>query len=405
MVAGGSAWRARWYPRVVLVALVAGFVIVVLSGSGSDAISGRLGGDYPAFYAAGEIVGEDPEHLYQPELQSERQVGLHGSESGSFLYFSYPPYVALAYSPLAELPYRGSYLLHTILMAGAMVLGLHLLRPLVPRLDRSFEAAAVASLAFYPMFRGITAGQNTGLTLLLLAIALRALHDRRDWSAGAALAALLYKPQFAVPLLGLALLRGRWRAAVGGAVGAVGLYLVGAAVQGWGWLGPWTEQVRWFTELDARVNAHNAISWLGFAEAIWGVGDPVAMALGWTLASATALFLAWAWWRAGTTDMAALAAVTVPGLVLLSPHAMFYDAGLLVVPLLVLAGMRPERRAWLAVLYLVPFVQVWADQLGWSPIFPVVVATFVWSASGTGVLPPAIRLRGRESHPVSSSAA
>ncbi len=389
---------------MVLVALVAGFVIVVLSDSGSGAVSGRLGGDYPAFYAAGEIVGDDPEHLYEPELQSDHQVELHGTERDSFLYFSYPPYVAVVYLPMAELPYRGSYVLHTLLMAGAMVLGLHLLRPLVPRLDRAFEVSVVASLAFYPMFRGITAGQNTGLTLLLVAVALRSLHDRRDWLAGVALATLLYKPQFAVPLLGLAVLKGRWRAALSGAAGAAALYLVGAAVQGWGWLGPWAEQVRWFTEMDAEVNAHNAISWLGFAEALWGVGDPVATVLGWSLAAATALLLAWAWWR-GASDLTVLTAVTLPGLILLSPHAMFYDAGLLVVPLLVLAGLRPQRRGWLAVLYVVPFLQVWADQLGWSPIFPVVVATFVWSTSASGVFPPALRLRGHESHPVSSSAA
>ena len=40
--------------------------------------------------------------------------------------FAYPPHFALAYAPLAELPFRASYVVHTLLMAAALTLALRL---------------------------------------------------------------------------------------------------------------------------------------------------------------------------------------------------------------------------------------------------------------------------------------
>ena len=72
-------------------------------------------------------------------------------------------------APLSHLPYRVSYALHTLLMVGATVAALYLVRPMLPLVDRHFELAVIGAVAFYPMYRAITGGQNTALTLLLLA--------------------------------------------------------------------------------------------------------------------------------------------------------------------------------------------------------------------------------------------
>jgi len=51
-----TADRARSVALAVLVALALAFVISVAGSHGTATISGRLGGDYPAFYGAGTLV-------------------------------------------------------------------------------------------------------------------------------------------------------------------------------------------------------------------------------------------------------------------------------------------------------------------------------------------------------------
>lgn len=374
--------RLRLYPRAVAGAVLLSFVFFLVSSSGSEAVSGRVGGDFPAFYAAGNLVMEDPVNLYDVEAQTDQQVDLLGSKpEGSLLYFAYPPYVALLYAPLAMLPYTAAYALHTALMVALVVAALWQLRPMIGLLDRWFEQAVLASIFFFPMFRGITGGQTTALVLFLVATGIRAFVDRRDVLAGLAFAGILFKPQYALAFLGVSILVGRWRVAISGAVGTVGLYLVGAAVSGWGWLGPWVEQVRWFTRVDAEVNAANSVSWLGSMEALLGAGSTPALLIGWPLAVASVALMAWVWWRDGGQRPALLLALSIPAVLLAAPHAMFYDVGLLVAPLLILADREPRWRVPVVVLYGLGFIQLTASTLGVSPLIVVPVATLVLSVA------------------------
>jgi hypothetical protein len=393
-----SRGRSSLYPRAILLAVGIAFLVVVVTGSGSDAVSGRLGGDYPAFYAAGELARDDPGSLYSPVAQGARQDGLFGAEgSEGFLYFAYPPYVTIPYEALSLLPYRLSYVVHTFLMTALVIAALWILRPLVPLLRERFEHAVAGSLLFFPMFVGIFGGQNTAVVLFLLAVAFRALHDDRDVLAGLALACLLFKPQYALLVVGLSLLVRRVNVMAGFVVGAAGLFLAGVFVQGWGWVGPWLDQVRWFTELDAEVNAVNAVSWLGMAEALWGAGAPAAWVVGGLLASATAAGVAWVWWADRGRHLGTLMALTVPALVLIAPHAMFYDAGLLVVPLLALASAGVTRPVGLVVLYGASFLQVAASAVGFSPLGPVTVAVFIWVSTAMVRSPRAVAPMGAAS--------
>ena len=51
-----TPWRLKWYSIAVLFGIFLALVIALLSGTGPKILSGRLGGDFPAFYAAGRIV-------------------------------------------------------------------------------------------------------------------------------------------------------------------------------------------------------------------------------------------------------------------------------------------------------------------------------------------------------------
>jgi len=366
--------------RAVAVALAIAFAIALMSGSGAETAAGRLGGDYPAFYAAGRLVtSAERAEMYDPARQEQAQQGLFpGDNDEGLLYFAYPPHTALAYVPLSHLPYRVSYALHTMLMVAATVAALYLVRPMLPFIDRHFELAAVGAISFYPMYRAITGGQNTALTLLLLAGSWRAVETRHDTAAGVLLGLLLFKPQFALPLIGLHLLARRWRLCASAALTAFGCWALGAALLGFGWLGNWFDSVRFFSDLDARVNRRNAVSFLGVADTVFGVGDARGRVVGGLLTLATAAALIALWRNHDRRMLCAPMIVAFPAIVLISPHAMFYDVGLLVLPLAAMLGARHVHvRQAAMVLWCAGVLDLAKHAIGLTPLFAVTVAVFV----------------------------
>jgi Glycosyltransferase family 87 len=366
------------YPRavlgVVLIVLVAGTFI----GNGTNTTTGRLGGDFPSFYAAGSIVADGHgDRLYDPALQAEVQEGLFGEEAG-FLYFSYPPYYAYPYAPLSFLPFRVAFLIHALLSVAALGLAVRLAAPLLPRLlsttDLQIAAVAVLLLA-YPMLRSVLGGQNTAFTLLLLVGAWRLASGGNDLGAGLALAALLYKPQFALPLLGLVIVARRWRIVMYWALGAAALYLSGAAMLGWGWVGGWLDQVSRFNETNIEVNGHLMVSAVGWWQNL--VNGPVALVLATPFVIAAAATGALVWWRRGVSPVAV--AIAAPVIVITAPSALYYDAALALLAFGV-ALDRELRAAWyaLAAFIAVSYTQLAGARLGWSPLFPLLVVTLVW---------------------------
>ena len=366
--------------RAVAVALAIAFAVTLASGSGADTASGRLGGDYPAFYAAGRLItSSERSTMYDPAQQAVTQQGLFPDDTDDgLLYFAYPPHTALAYAPLSHLPYRMSYALHTLLMVGALVAASYLVRPMVSLIDRHFEIVVIGAIAFYPMYRAITGGQNTALTLLLLAGSWRAVHSDRDAVAGLLLGLLLFKPQFALPLIGLHLLARRWRLGMSAALTAITCWGIGAAFLGVGWLGRWMDSVRFFSDLDAHVNRRNAVSFLGVADTVFGVGNTVGRTLGAALALGTVVALVALWRNRDRRRLCAPMMVALPAIVLISPHAMFYDAGLLVLPLAALLAARRARvRDVVIVLWFAGFLDIAKDAIGLTPLFAVTIAAFV----------------------------
>jgi hypothetical protein len=366
------------YGRAALFGVLLGFALHVFSGSGGDTALGRLGGDFPAFYAAGSLVGDGAwDSLYDIEAQAEAQASLHGSDAGDsteLLYFAYPPPVASLYRPLAALDYRMAYALHSLLMGVLLVVALALARPMVPLLNRRFEAAVTASLLFYPALRAITGGQNTTLTLLLLILFWRSVDEENDVLTGLAIAGLLYKPQFAVPLFGLMVWQRRPKAVAVASAGAGVLWAYSAAVMGAGWLASWWHQVGEFAALDAEINAHNAVSFLGVSEALLGAGSLAARLVAAPLMAAGVAALLWLWRPASSTDPALRFAATVVGLVAISPHAMFYDAGLLVVAGIVMAGrLGPTARPVLVACWGLAWLQLAGESIGVAPAFGLVL--------------------------------
>lgn len=362
---------------LAIVALVAGLA----SDSGGGV--GRLGGDFPSFYSAGQIVLEgEGSALYDAHLQLETQSEL--LPDGEFLYFAYPPFTAAGYSLIAWMPYGLAFGLHTVLALAALVGSLVAIRPLVRGyLDGATRLglAALACLVSYPVIRSVMGGQNATFTLLGLALVARFDHENRPIATGMAAAAMLYKPQFGLLVMALLLVGRRWRA-FSWAVGASAvLFGVGMAVTGEVWISGWLDAVSAFGAQNLEVNGPLMISAWGWFENLLGPGGlGFAFAAGFVAVTAVPFVYAVATRR--WTDIPWYAAA--PAIVVAAPSALYYDAALTVITVVaMLAWVRGVHASVIVAIVLVTWTQAFALSAGWSPLFiPMAFAALAFALAG-----------------------
>ena len=371
----------RWaLPRAVVIGIVSALVIAALGGTGAETLSGRLGGDFPAFYGAGRILLEGNQvEMYAAEAQAQVQSGLL-SESGELLYFAYPPYAAIPYAALAALPYRVAFVLHGLLSVVALWGTVRLARPMFPRLLRGREGELVALsvlLVTYPILRAVVGGQNTAFTTLLVVVVWRAAEERRPAIAGIALAGLLYKPQYGLLLLLVILAARRFRIFAWWCGGAIVVYGVGALMLGAAWPAAWLDQVSSFNDENLRVNGYlmvSAVGWFTNVADGGGLGFRVGLLVA-LLVAALAVRVAWRL-DIGAKSMSAV----LPAMVIASPSALYYDAGLAMGTL----GVELDRgksgvRTATFLVVASSWTQLPAETLQWSPLFPWLVGMLGWS--------------------------
>ena len=376
-------WRLRAYPLAVLLALVFGTVLGAIMAGDAEAPGEAIGGDYPAFYGAGQIAADgDWDTIYALERQAAAQQDLYSDQAGQVArFFAYPPQVASLYQPLAAVDYHWSYLLHTALMAMFLWGALMVARPMIPWLQGRVTLAMAAAILFWPMFRTITGGSNTALTLFLIVAGWRLIYDDHEFAGGLVFAGLAYKPQFALPLIGLFLLGRYWRVVAGAFAGGIVFYLWGVVLQGWAWGPEWVEAASDFGVRDAELNGHSSISFIGFAENLFGAGASPFVAVAWALAGATVLFLSWHWWRGDRVDLPNLMAITMPGILLLSLHAMSHDGAIVVLTAAVAVGASARRdwAPWVIVIWALGASQMLIRTLGFSPGLPMLLIVLYWA--------------------------
>ena len=356
--------------------MLAGVVLLsAASGTGTSGEDKHLGGDYPAFYAAGSIAADgDWSHLYEDETQQRAQEGLV-DDSGGFLYFAYPPPVAGAYSLLARIEYRWSYVLHTVLMGLALWGAVRAAGRMIPAVGRQPFAAFAVALVSYPLFRAVTGGQNTALTLLLVVSAARYDRDSRPLPAGLMVGLLLYKPQFAAGLIVLLAIRKRWLSVAVSAVVGGTMWAFSAAVMGTDWLSVWWPRAAEFSSVDAAVNSSNLISLAG---ALGHVAGGAGEVIGWFLAALLAIALVWFWSRRRELDPALFYELAVAAAVLVLPRPLFYEAGLALFVAGLAAGPRTVR--WVALGAVATWVQPVSGGAGSSlPLTLLVAAAVLWA--------------------------
>jgi hypothetical protein len=377
-----TPWRLKWYPRALLFAFAVGYLIAIFSGHDASTMTGRLGGDYPAFYGAGRIIAQGNWHnLFDLEEQFKIQKSLYPGEDNVFMPFPYPPFVAVAYYPLSLIPYRLSYILHTMIMVAAIFLIVFLLYPIHVQIRHNYLFFACFILSFYPMFRAILGGQNTAITLLLIVLSWRMAIAQKDLLAGIILGLLLFKPQFGLLIICFYVLSGRWLVGAGSLCTAFVLYGIGASISGPMWIANWYQFTIWLSQADAAINYDKAVSWFGFCQAIFGWSNHIAFIIGWAMSLATGIIVSFVWLTgARRADLTAQAAIGTAALLLIPPHVNYYDVSLALFTCLAIVG-NVKKGSWLlfGLFWSLSFSQPLSRILGFSPLFLVALATLVIS--------------------------
>lgn len=372
-----SRFVLKVFPRALL-AVVAVVALAPAAATvwGNADIAATLGGDFPSFYAAGEIVLDGRiDELYDPVVQTAYQEAYQADDAG-LLYFAYPPVTAIVYAGIAWLPYGVAASVHALLALVSIVLAMWLI---VPRIDEELSRidhvvlASAGVLIIMPMIVSVLGGQNTAFTLLLLALVWHFIWKGAWVWAGVATAAMLYKPQYGLLVLAAVLVARRWRLAAVAIAGAFVIYLGSALVLGPAWPIDWIDQVRWFAERNADVNAALFVNISGWAGAALSNDRVALMATAIAIIAVAGVSATFVFKRNLSWQMFGLVGAAV---LLLSPSSLFYDAAIAIVGFGLYVVTDRVPWPWIGVVVAASWSQLVADSLGWSPLFVIVVA--VW---------------------------
>ena len=312
----------------VLFALCISYITLLRSGAVHIQQS-----DVLVYYSASHLVlGGHGSAIYSfPTLKAVESSLLHSLLTvRNQAVFLYPPFVALALTPLAAVGYSAAYLLWFILNCLLLVGVLVALQRYL-RLSRSGSVLlVVAGVSFFPVFATLAQGQVSMLLLAILIASFLALRAQREGWAGALLALALIKPPYVLPFLLLLLVQARWRALAGFAATAVALAVLPMAVLGpsinQGYLQLLRQAAGWHTTtggFSAQANQNLA----GFFQLLCAA--PVATVLQWGFSVAALAAVAVIAHRRRPADLP-FAAATVAAL-LVNPHVLVHDLSLLLI--------------------------------------------------------------------------
>jgi len=349
-------------------------------------------GDFMAFRTGAELLATGQgEHLYDLDVQHTTQVRLSGQEHlSTWQPYVNPPLLALVLMPTASMSYLAGFLWFIGGTTAALFASLLLLKGQLHTLgsDRLlWWTTALAVLCFHPIFHTAIGGQNTAFTLCLITATFVGFRTKNPWLTGLALGALTYKPQFAIVLAGLLILRRHWLAvALSAAVGLVH-YGLGALWCGWRWPLDMLTGLAAYRPLESASNGLYHIAILPAAESTLpgAVATPVAGILIVAVLGVVAVFAHTT--RQHSSSDSLVFALAVTGAMLTSPHLQYYDVGLLALP--VVLGLDSSLGRGAPPLHWIVrggIVAGWLSYSSWQlgptlgvqPLILVVAATLCW---------------------------
>lgn len=269
--------------------------------------------DWVDFYNAGSMAGSRA--LVDPAAHAAWGVQ-HGLPVTAFAYM---PAFAWLLAPAAQLSIPWGFALNAVVMAALAVAAAKCATRLY-RLDSS--TSLYTTIGWAPVIAAIVTGQNSPLGLLLSLVAIDGLAEGDDVRAGLGVAALCYKPTYALPFGLLLLVFRKWKAV--GIVAACGVvwYASSAMAAGgdWAWPRPYLESLAQYVGPDFAYNRSKSVSIPGVLM-LAGVSSSVALGIGMAGLVAALVLLR----RAGVFAAASLTGAIG---VATSGHAWPYDAAM-----------------------------------------------------------------------------
>lgn len=344
--------------RRLSICLLLGFgvsALLVLLGIVVPAARGSLG-DFPAFYSAAQIVAEGrPADLYSLEKQAQQQSRISPLLQNRVQAYAYPPQVALMMSPLSRLDFLQAKRIWVAAMLIVLLAAIATILAVYPTISDEGLSVFALLLAFTPVFHGCTAGQNSALSLLCLSGIIYGLSQnssRGDWIAGVALGCWLFKPQFACSVGVVLLLLQRWRPVLTATCTGFVWWAIGALWFGSDWLLTWYTAASNFSILDREYNGFQMIGIPGVMVPMFRDTVPAwaSMLLSLSVIVVTIALTVWTLRKSSAgSDVgneAAKWSILGPMVILASPHALYYDLGLALFPLLALVVYCGHRVGW-----------------------------------------------------------
>jgi hypothetical protein len=186
--------------------------------------------DFSAFYTAGESVNASlsPYENHYPKIWD----GICWYRHSRFLY---PPLVADLFRPFAAMPYHVAKYLWMLVSLACVAASIAIaFRAVGDELSPASRFAIAAfALFFHPLLVLLERGQVDAVTMLLVITSLFLIcYSRRNFTAGLLLSLAVLLKLHTIYIVPFLLLRRKWRAIAGLAIGGMALLLVSLAVHG-----------------------------------------------------------------------------------------------------------------------------------------------------------------------------
>jgi hypothetical protein len=371
-----------------------GLYAYTMSPAGLIDRAGRFkGSDYIQYYVLGSLVLEgktdllyDPNgHIAEGRTRIDPRLNLYAA------HVNYGPQVALAFAPLAWLPFGLSLTAFLALTTIAYAVAVWLIWKNSPCLHRHGRLVALLAAASPLFLTVVRYAQLSAFTLLIWAIAFTAFKHHRKFAAGLAIGCLAFKPQLGLVIGAVLLIAREWRVLGGALVTGLGQLGVAWLVAGSQGLESYASVLWTLVRDPALVQLHpsEVHSIRGFLQLL--VSSPVVIAVGVMVGLITAAILAGRSWRSDAPSGVGWAQVIVLT-ILASPHLLSYDLVMLTCPLLLLGDWcmgheRHPRRSTVTLLLLPLYFAPFSSNL--ARLIPVqlsvlVMMMLVWRTQGLG---------------------
>ena len=324
------AGRRGWQLGILVPALVLAVFAIWLDLSWCEiASNGNVGFpiDFRVFWAAGRLA-----HLGEPlsAFSIDRLAEMHEViKEDDWMPWSYPPAFLAVLQPLGALPFPIAWLIFSLASITAMVFAT---RPFSEGILPVWFAFALPPALLPNLFMG----QTAALWIAGLLAALAALKQERLVLAGVFIGLLTLKPQLGI-LIPFALLASRsWATIASAAVTTVSISALATMLYGADY---WQEMQNMmhvhFSVVRETIVDNNLMLSPYSTLASFGVAEPFALAVQWTI-TALAAILVTLTWRCPRIDFDLRVAVLVLSIMLSTPYLWFYDSALIAVAALFL---------------------------------------------------------------------